>query len=276
MRRIPASVATQVTVTFVDGDGVAEASTGTVTCAVVDGAGTAVSSGNATSLGGGRYGFTVDTADLDVFTATFSGAFSGDAARSASTTFEVVGSIPLSVADVRAVDEDLDDIVKYPADTVLAEIQAAWDILEQGLRVAIVPRASRVTYDGTGLTTLVVDQLELRTVEAATIDGSTVATSDLVVKRGGVIYRPGGWPRGHGNVELHLTHGWSQTPDPVVRALRTLTVDRLVSRATPSRATSLSTDVGAFRLTIAGRDGWTGIPDVDAVIDQFGYAVGFA
>lgn len=276
MRRIPASVATEVTVTFVDGDGVAESATGTVTCAVVDGAGAAVSSGNATDLGGGRYGFTVDLADLDVYAATFSGAFTGDAVRSASTTFEVVGVIPLSVADVRGVDDDLADIVKYPAATVLVEIQAAWDILEQGLRVSIVPRGARVTVDGSGAATLLVDQLELRTVESVSIDGTVVATSDMVVKRGGVIYRPGGWPAGHSNIELHLTHGWSQTPDTVVRALRLLAIDRLVTRATPSRATSVSTDVGAFRLTIAGRDGYTGIPDVDAVIDQFGYAVGFA
>lgn len=276
MRRIPASVATDVTVTFVDGDGVAEESTGTVTCALVDGAGAAVSSGNATSLGGGRYGYTVDTADLDVYTATFSGAFSGDAARSASTTFEVVGSIPLSVADVRGSDEDLADIVKYPGDEVLAEMQAAWDVMEQGMSVAMVPRGARRTMDGNGSQELVVPELRLRSVVAATVDGSAVDVSDVVAKDSGAIYNPSGWPSGHGNVALHYTHGWDAPPDPVVRALRLLTIDRLVTRATPSRATSLSTDVGAFRLTIAGRDGWTGLPDVDAIIGQFGYSVGFA
>jgi len=32
--------------------------------------------------------------------------------------------------------------------------------------------------------------------------------------------------------------------------------------------------VGGYRLTIAGRDGSTGLPEVDAVIDQFGRAPG--
>lgn len=276
MRRIAATVATQITGTFLSGDGVADNATGTVTVTVVDGGGTSVASGNATSLGAGVYGFTVDLTVLDTYTATFTGAFSGDAVRTTTTTFEVVGRVPLSVADIRSNDEDLADIVKYPAAVISAEMQAAWDILDQGLRVGMVPRGSRETHDGTGTTALIVDHLFLRTVVAATVGGSTV--TGLVPKRHGVIVNPAGWTVGDGNVAVHYTHGWDTPPDPVLAALRLLTIDRLIPRSTPSRATSLSTDVGAFRLTIAGRDGWTGIPDVDAVIDQFGYAsaVGFA
>lgn len=275
MRRIAATVATEITATFLSGAGVAEDATGTVTVAITDGDGAAVASGNATSLGAGVYGYTVDIAILDTYTAVFSGAFSGDAARTTSTTFEVVGRVPMSVADIRSNDEDLADIVKYPANVVEAELQAAWDILDQGLQVAMVPRAARETHDGTGRNTLTVDHLFPREVIAATAGGSAV--TGLVPKRHGVIVNPAGWAEGDGNVQLHYTHGWDTPPDPVLAALRTLTIDRLIPRSTPSRATSVSTDVGAFRLTIAGRDGYTGIPDVDAVIDQFGYAaaVGF-
>lgn len=278
MQRVAASVATEVTATFISGDGVTEDATGAVSVAVVDGAGTSVASGTATSLGGGKYGYTVDLTVLDVYTATFSGAFSGDAARSLSVPFEVVGFVPLSITDIRSADEDLTDVVKYPNTVVESEIQAAWDVLDKNLKVAIVPRGNRETVDGSGLRSQPIQWLYPRAVVSASVDGSAVDVSTLVPKRHGVIVNPGFWTEGDGNVDLHYTHGWDAPPDPVLRALRLLTIDRLVTRATPSRATSLSTDVGAFRLTIAGRDGATGIPDVDAIIDQFGYAsaVGFA
>jgi hypothetical protein len=277
VRRIAASTLTQVTGTFLSGVGNPENATGTVTCAVTDGAGVAVDSGDAEALGSGRYGFDVDLTALDVYTATFTGAFTDDASRSTSTTFEVVGGIPLSVVDIRA-DEDLADVVKYPNDTITAELQAAWDVLEKGLKVAIVPRGCRETVDGFGVRSQPISHLFPRQVLSAAVGGSVVDVSGLTAKRHGVIVNPSGWAAGDGNVDLHYTHGWDTPPDPVLRALRLLTIDRLVTRATPSRATSLSTDVGAFRLTIAGRDGVTGIPDVDAIIDQFGYAsaVGFA
>lgn len=276
MRRIAAGTLTQIVGTFLSGDGHPESATGTVTVAVVDGAGTAVTSGNADDLNSGRYGFDVDLTTLDTYAVTFTGAFSGDAVRTTVETVEVVGAVPLSVEQVRGSDEDLADIVKYPSDQVLAELQAAWDVMEQGLSVAMVPRSARVTVDGTGRDTLTVPNMRVRSVVAAAIDGSSIDVGDVVAKDSGAIYNPSGWPSGHGNVTVHYTHGWDTPPDPVVRALRLLTIDRLVTRATPSRATSLSTDVGAFRLTIAGRDGWTGLPDVDAIINQFGYSVGFA
>jgi hypothetical protein len=208
-------------------------------------------------------------------TATWTGTISGNAATF-TTQAEVVGSVPLVVSDIRAVDEDLQDVVKYPDWRVQSAIEQAWETIEKGMRVAIVPRGNRETVDGSGTTTQLVEKLGCTQVYSAAVGGVAVSVGSLVPKKWGAIINPSGWAAGDGNVTLHYKHGLTSTPEPVLGALVTLTVDRLVSRATPNRATSLSTDVGAFRLTIAGRDGWTGIPDVDAVIEQYGYAVGFA
>jgi hypothetical protein len=39
------------------------------------------------------------------------------------------------------------------------------------------------------------------------------------------------------------------------------------------RATAVFTEASGYRLTIAGRDGPTGLPEVDAVLQQFGRKV---
>jgi hypothetical protein len=71
-----------------------------------------------------------------------------------------------------------------------------------------------------------------------------------------------------------VTHGYEAVPEPVRRAgliyARTLLIRSAMEQS--DRATAVFTDIGGYRLTIAGRDGPTGIPDVDAVLspDQYG------
>lgn len=240
---------------------------------VKDGAGGTLSTGTATSTGTGTYAFPVAPALLDTLTVLWEGEISTNPA-SFTTYAEAVGAVPLVPADIRAVDEDLADDTKYPDARVQSAIEQAWEILERNMRIGIVPRGRRVTLDGSGTTDLLLP--DLHPIAVYTVDGA--AASDVDCYDSGIAYRSGGWTAGRRNVSLHYAHGFTSTPEPVLGALITLTVDKLITRATPGRATSLSTDVGAFRLTIAGRDGPTGIPDVDAVIDQFGYAaaVGFA
>lgn len=244
------------------------------TVTVKDGGGATLSTGTATHTGTGSYAFPIAPTVLDELTIVWDGAISTNDAVF-TTHAEVVGSVPLVPADIRAVDEDLADTAKYPDAKVQSAIEQAWETIEKGMRVAIVPRGHRETVDGSGSTSQLIDKLECTQVYSATVDGATVNVAGLRPKRHGAIINPSGWPY-DSVVELHYRHGLTATPEPVLAALITLTVDRLVTRATPARATSLSTDVGAFRLTIAGRDGWTGIPDVDAVIEQYGLAVGFA
>lgn len=270
MQKVAASTLTTIRARFVDANGVGVDATGAVTVAVVDGVGVEVVADTADSEGSGVYSLPVDLSTLDEYTATWVGAFSGDAERTISTRFDVVGSVPLTVAEVRALDEGFADTVKYPADAVQAEIDAAWDQLDRVLQVAIVPRGRRVTLSGSGTTDLLLSDFRPIEVVSATVDGSAV--SGALLDPAGIVYLESGWARGRGNVSLHYTHGWESTPEPVLRALKVLTADRIVPSAMPARATSLNTDVGAFRITTAGRDGYTGIPDVDSVIDQFGYA----
>ena len=57
---------------------------------------------------------------------------------------------------------------------------------------------------------------------------------------------------------------------PVAQAAMLLAREYLVRSVLSSRATVESTDVGFFRVSVAGRDRPTGIPEVDAVIERFG------
>lgn len=65
-------------------------------------------------------------------------------------------------------------------------------------------------------------------------------------------------------------HGLKRFPEPVRRACATLAASYLLPSRIPSRASGESTDAGFLRYTLAGVDGATGIPEVDAVIQQYG------
>lgn len=259
MDRLLVDVAGTLALGVTDANGDATDFDAAPTVTVKDGAGAALDTGTATNVGIGSYEYVFTPDTLDTVTVVWAGDLSGNL-TTFTTVAQVVGGIPLSVGQVRAVDEDLEDIVKYPADAVAEAIEAAWEQAELAMRVAIVPTGGRATLDG---------EMLLPSVAVGgiyTVDG---AATTVTVKDAGVLSEPV-------TGVVHYWHGWTVTPAPVIRALRALAVSYLVSAATPTRATSLSTDVGAFRLTVAGRDGWTGLPEVDAVFDQFGYAVGFA
>ena len=80
------------------------------------------------------------------------------------------------------------------------------------------------------------------------------------------------WTAGVGNVAVLYEHGRRSPEAPVKRAgIRLAKSVLLPSPLTADeRATAVFTDIGGYRLTLPGRDGPTGLPDVDAVLDQFG------
>ena len=68
-------------------------------------------------------------------------------------------------------------------------------------------------------------------------------------------------------IEVHYAHGYDRPPSDVVDAIMQYVEELLADNPMPRRATSVSTDVGAFRISTAGRDGFTGIPDLDAAVE---------
>ena len=70
--------------------------------------------------------------------------------------------------------------------------------------------------------------------------------------------------------EIKYVYGTGHVPARVSQAVLDLDAYYLRSDVVPSRAVGEATDAGFLRFTIAGRDGATGLPEVDAIIEQFG------
>ena len=73
-----------------------------------------------------------------------------------------------------------------------------------------------------------------------------------------------------GRATIRYRYGLTEVPERVSEAVLRLAAYYLRPSATPERATGEATDAGFIRYTLAGRDGATGLPEVDAAIEQFG------
>ncbi len=75
-----------------------------------------------------------------------------------------------------------------------------------------------------------------------------------------------------GRAIIRYRYGLREVPERVSEAVLALAAYYLRPSATPDRATGESTDAGFIRYTLAGKDGATGLPEVDAAIEQYGRA----
>ena len=203
-----------------------------------------------------------------------------------TTEFEVVGDHLFTIAQFRTTDRAFENATNYPA-AAIAEIRN-WveDVIEgpRAANVAFVRRSARVTTDGTGRAALMLPNLEIDSVYSLTVAGTAWTSEQIATLTAddGVIYLEADspisvWPSGRKNITLHYVHGRSRPPGPITRAALMLAKEYAVKSDVPGRATATSIGDQLFRLTIAGRDGVTGLPDVDAAIAQFGritYTVG--
>lgn len=214
------------------------------------------------------------TADLSAWIITWAGTVGG-AALTVTRMAEVVGGFAFTVRECRAWDESLADEAKYPTAAIIEARTFAEQRFESAAEVAYVPRYARVTatrptvaqtypispvYWGPS-SWLLVPNVEIRRL--LTVDG-VAPTDQQTLDRSGLLR--GVTP---GQV-VEYEHGLDSYPPEVRRATLMLAEDYLVKSSLPSRATSVSTDEGYLRISVAGRDGLTGIPEVDAAIEQYG------
>lgn len=257
-------------------DGVAQDATGAVGVTVRDGAGVDVVTGVATKPAGttGQYEFGLtpaNVANLDLYRAIWSAVVSGSA-HSFITEFEVVGGFLFTVSELRGLDKELSDVTKYPHKVVVATREGAEEWIEDLCNFAFRPRGRRSTLDGSGRDVLILDELFPIKVVSAKVGGTAFTPAEIsevaLYPWGGAVRKNGVWEGGNRNVEIHYEHGLSQPPEPIRRAAMLLTRHILVNKAAPDRTESITTDVGTFRLAVAGEGKPTGIPEVDAVIAQ--------
>lgn len=176
-----------------------------------------------------------------------------------------------TITDVRDHNRALSDSSKYSDSKILDAIEVAEQIMEEAAMVAFVPREKTVTLYGDGSRTLLLPDVEVATIDAMSVSGVALTEGELanlVVRKSGLVtgmYFPSG-----AELVITYTHGFASPPAPIVRACIILAVEALIPSGIPSRATATTVGDQFYRITVAGRDGVTGIPEVDSAIDQFG------
>lgn len=263
--------------TYYDDNGVAQAIVGAATATVYDGAGAAVTgvAGAATLLDGAAT-FSIDSAALtrlDTYKVLWAGGIATGAFQR-WTYFELADGYLFELADFRNYRAEFADTTNFPAARLRKIRAAAEESFENGAMVAFIPRGARQTLTGDGGRRLQLERVYVSAVYSASIDGTALTAeelAELTIHSHGVLERPRGkvWTRGH-EILVHYVHGHSFPIAPVVDAVMELAAAGAVPSNLNARATSESTEFGAFRLTIAGRDGETGIPNVDAAMLRYG------
>lgn len=289
LTRIAKSVAGTLSHTFLVDETPTDSST-TVTYAVVDAAGAAVASGNASSTATGVYSFVLAAQSaLKALTVTWSATVAGSA-TTATTYAEIVGGHFFSLKQGRDSDASLSDTTVYPtADLTAARLEVEVEC-ENICDLAFVPRYARVVLDGTGTSEMLLQHpdrtyrsvAEVRTVRSVTMAGSVDGTftaftaaqlADLAVNADGTLVRTGGdvFTDGRRNVIVEYEYGLDRPPPDLVREakIRLRTVMNANKSGVPDRASSFTmTDGGTFRLDMPG-PAKTGIPTVDAAYARY-------
>lgn len=270
-----------LTATAENEDGVKQNISAPATVTIKDGAGTIVVTGTPT-IQNGELSYEADAAlmpRLDTYTVNWTGTVSSETWEW-TTELELVGGFLFEISDLRAADRAFADTVKYPTDTL--KLVRTWveDVIEgpRAANVAFVPRGKRVVTQGPGVYRagaygIDVSDYELRGIYSSTVAGTALTApqiADLICDDNTIWRTDRPWPAGHRNVSFHYTHGYDTPPGAITRAAIMLAREYLVKSDLPGRATATSIGDQMFRLTIAGRDGVTGLPEVDAAIDQFG------
>jgi hypothetical protein len=276
--RVAKSTAASLTIDVRNEDGDLSTPTGSVAVVVKDSAGSTVQSGNAVvSATAGCYTFALGSAvtgTLGEYTATASWTLSG-VAQSRTEAINVVNEHLFEIHELRAYDPSFSDATRYTADDIRKARDTASQRLERAAGVAFSAQRKSVTLSGDGTTRLLVPDVMVTSVVSVTVDGTAVDASTVKSEAHGALIRSGGdiWPAtAPNNIVVVYEHGYASVLGDVRKGAMAVAREHLVPSATPARATSQSTDLGEFRISVAnlelGRP--TGIPEVDTVIALYG------
>lgn len=284
---------------YYDDDGVHQNVKTPLTLTIRDGAGASIYTGTPT-LHSGHVDSSIPVAtlpQLDTYTFEYTAVIEPHNQSVAWTdTIELVGGYLFEIADLRAQDRAFTDVTKFPTDALRQIRTWVEDVIEgpRAAQIAFVPRGRRVKLDGNSpdytrgwlpmmygqdYRTLLAPDYAVRKIHSGSVNGNAftqtdideIGISDNQLWRSSGVHWPA-WPFGHQNVELHYEHGLDRPPGAITRAALILAREYLIKSDLPGRATATSIGDQMFRLTIAGRDGLTGIPDVDAAIKNHGRA----
>jgi hypothetical protein len=205
--------------------------------------------------------------------------FNLTAVNTLTSYVEVVGGFLFNTLDARAA-APLNDTTKYPQARLEAMRIRVEQALEEACGVAFVPRyeRERITEHTPWRThDLQLRWPKVRAIRDATLNGTALTSTELaeVVPAGSFFYYSAGWgASGRSDIWVGYEHGYDFTPARVSQAAILLAKAWLVAGPIGDRTTSMSTEDGTFTLATPGLRGSTfGIPEVDAVVEQYGFPV---
>lgn len=251
------------------------------TLTITDSAGAAVAGFTSSKPATGTYRATLPI-NLDTLD-TYDILWAWPNGQTRRSQFELIGRHLFTIADLRAFDTVLTNETKYTDAMVRTLRDEVTERFEIEAEVSFIRRGARDTVSGDGTSTLLLDHFEAGVLVAVKVDGTALSVEDLAnvkVHPFGMLEWDGGtFAVGIRNVSVFYEHGFATPPLPVVRAAkkyaRYLLLNSVMDQS--ERATAVFNEMGGMRLTLAGRDGPTGLPEVDAVLKRFGRAApGFA
>jgi len=257
---------------------------GAVTVTVTDASGATASTGVATQTAVGEYSYALPAqSTLGPLTAVWAGS------ATVTTYPEVVGGQLISLADLRASDQQFSNTTRWPTSALSAARDEVTDEFGRITGRSFILRGGSFTdvIDQTG--SMLLPDTDIVSVNSATLDGAAVDVTTLSVDRTGLLTgvpTPAGAQFGQywdgaissliptpGVFVVTYTYGFPVVPSDVYRAaiLRARWVLAANTSGIPDRATSYQAESGGtFTLATAGAGPWqTGIPDVDAVLTRY-------
>lgn len=230
------------------------------TLAIYDGAGSAFREGVAAEVGGGSASCEIDLRDMPLDTYLCRWSFG------AGTVLTLCEAPYFTVDEFRAFD-DGSKLSSEVTDGRIADIRSHVEgTFERAGGVAFVPRGARDAIVASGTKTAYrLSNPMPRRILSCTADGSDISGSVRIRGDFLVLARP----VGHGRcIDVHYEHGYAAPPD-ALRHNAMLFADALVgSPSVNPRATGQEMDYGYVKFSVAGKDGATGIPEVDAFLSD--------
>jgi hypothetical protein len=185
---------------------------------------------------------------------------------------DVYGATICDPSELRARYADVASTATYPDSRVREALRGAVEQWNTLAGVSMAPFARRITRLGNGRPVMALPNARIRSVVSLKIDGITVAPSQYYVDptTSQLTLTSGSFTVGK-QVVVHYTHGLDSPPRAVVDAVMQRAIELLIPpQSGLGRMTSVANDLGYSRLSLAGRDGSTGVPDFDATAALFG------
>lgn len=269
------STAATLTATFYT-DETATNSSVAVTASVLRDNSTVLATSTATSGGSGIYTYNLSPqADLDILTVNWTGTING-VSQTLTTTVEIVDSFYASLPEIRDL-QGLDDTDKFPLDALREARREAEALFESYTGRAFVPRYRRELHQGTGSTSLLLQNTDVRALLSITVDGASVATSAVEADESGNLVRIDGstWPAPPStdflNVAVTYEYGFKYVPPEIKRAFLQYVRYKLLDLRNKDfdRMLSMSVDGQFYQMAQPGPNRATGLPDVDSVLNIY-------